>query len=229
MDFVLNAILVYSVVNIDQKSCNKIKGLIQTEIAPPPPPPPPPHTHTHPARRVTYSTCIYCHFLVDWKGSIVYNWAKVYIHQKILKVVVNVIITDQWNQTASCRKSKLWLFIAALFLLLWRQSTVQWGSPVKPGLGHWQTLQTKITHHRMRRLIRVCTVLLNYRKLRVKSPFRTISLPIFRDNRPTSAVSALIFFFCFSKSFFLFCLLFPWFYSIYLFVLFILHVRLSIK
>ena len=47
---------------------------------------------------------------------------------------------------------------------------------------HWQTVQTQIRRHRTRRLTRVCTACLNYRKLRVKwnslkSPFSTI-LPI---------------------------------------------------
>ena len=33
-------------------------------------------------------------------GSIVYSRAKVYIHQNFLKVIVHVIIIDQWNQAA---------------------------------------------------------------------------------------------------------------------------------
>ena len=32
-------------------------------------------------------------------GSIVYNRAKVYIYQNFLKVIVHVMIIDQWNQT----------------------------------------------------------------------------------------------------------------------------------
>ena len=71
--------------------------------------------------------------------------------------------------------------MATLFLPLWRQSAINGGLSVKPGLahlGHWQTVQTQI-RHRMRCLIRVCTVCSNYRKLRVKwnslkFPFRTI-------------------------------------------------------
>ena len=56
-------------------------------------------------------------------------------------------------------------------------------------------MQTQIKRRRIRRLIRVCTVCLNYRKLnktvlsRRSEPF---SQPTLRDNRPTSAVSALI-------------------------------------
>ena len=42
------------------------------------------------------------------------------------------------------------------------------GLSVKPGLRHWQTVQTQIRRHRIRCLIRVCTTCLNYRKLRVK-------------------------------------------------------------
>ena len=50
---------------------------------------------------------------------------------------------------------------------------------VKPGLGPWQTVQAQIRRGRTRHQIRVCTVCLNYKKLRVKwislkSPFRTI-------------------------------------------------------
>ena len=37
---------------------------------------------------------------------------------------------------------------------------------VKPGLGHWQTEKTKIRSLSARRLIRVCAVCFNYRKLR---------------------------------------------------------------
>ena len=52
---------------------------------------------------------------------------------------------------------------------------------MKPKLVHCQILQTQIRCCRMWYLIRVCTVCLNYRKLRIKlhslkSPFRTIFL-----------------------------------------------------
>ena len=42
------------------------------------------------------------------------------------------------------------------------------GLSVKLGLGHWQTVQTQIRSRNTTRLIRVCTVCLNYMKLRVK-------------------------------------------------------------
>ena len=42
------------------------------------------------------------------------------------------------------------------------------GLSVKPGLGHWQTVQTQIRCRRKRRLMRARTVCLNYRKLSVK-------------------------------------------------------------
>ena len=57
------------------------------------------------------------------------------------------------------------------------------GLTVKPGLilvlGYWQTVQTPIRRRRRRRLIRVCTVFLNYMKFNckwycLKSPLRTI-------------------------------------------------------
>ena len=65
---------------------------------------------------------------------------------------------------------------------MWRQSALDRGLSVKPGLdhlGHWQTVQTQIRCRRMRHLIRVCTVCLNYMKLRAewnshKSPSRAI-------------------------------------------------------
>ena len=68
---------------------------------------------------------------------------------------------------------------------------------VKPALGHSQTVQTQIRRQRMRPLITVCTVCLNYRKLKVKwnslkSPFRTI-FPAYTQRQSTNnAASALI-------------------------------------
>ena len=72
-------------------------------------------------------------------GSIVYIGAVVNKHQTFHKVFEHVTITDQCNQ--SVRR----IFIAALFLSLWRQSAVDRGLSVKPGLGHlghWQTMYT---------------------------------------------------------------------------------------
>ena len=119
-------------------------------------------------------------------GSTVYNRVIVYKHQNFPKVVVHVIIIDQCNQTASQMKSS-WLFIAALFLSLWRQNAVDRELSVKPGLGHWQTIQTQIKRRRLRRLISVWLkeIFLNPRS----GPFFQ---PTLKDNLPTSAVSALI-------------------------------------
>ena len=62
---------------------------------------------------------------------------------------------------------------------------------VKPGLGHWQTVQTQIRRRWTQRLIRVCTVCFNYRKLRIKLnslafPFRTIFPAYTRTIYPVS-------------------------------------------
>ena len=67
-------------------------------------------------------------------------------------------------------------FVSNVRVLLLRRSSV------KPGLGHlvhWQTVQTQIKRRGTRPLIRICTVCLNYSKLRVKwnnlkSPSRTV-------------------------------------------------------
>ena len=60
---------------------------------------------------------------------------------------------------------------------------------VKPGLGRWQTVQTQIRRRTVRRLIRVCTVCVNHRKIRakwnsLKSPFRTI-FPAYTQRQTT--------------------------------------------
>ena len=40
-------------------------------------------------------------------GSIVYSWVRVYkVHQNFLKVVILVIIINQWNQPALCTKDR---------------------------------------------------------------------------------------------------------------------------
>ena len=64
----------------------------------------------------------------------------------------------------------LWLLIATVFLSLWHQSVVDRVLSV-PGLGHWghwQTVQTQIRCRSMQHLIRVCTICLNYRKIRAE-------------------------------------------------------------
>ena len=86
----------------------------------------------------------------------------------------------------TCMKSRL--FMATLFLLLWCQSALLRGLFVKPGLGHWQKVQTQIRCCRMC-LIRLCTVCLNYRKFRfkwnsLKSPFRII-FPAYTQRQST--------------------------------------------
>ena len=109
-----------------------------------------------------------------------------------------MIIIDQYNQNA--RKTKT-ILIARLFLWLWRQSAIDRGLSVKPGLGHlghWQTVQTQTRRRRTQRLIWICTVCLNCRKLKGRmeqsSPHSgPLSQPSLRGSRPTSAVSALVY------------------------------------
>ena len=55
---------------------------------------------------------------------IVYNRTVVYKRQNCLKVVVHVIIIDQWNQTARSYEILVTAIFAALFLSLWRRSAV---------------------------------------------------------------------------------------------------------
>ena len=65
-----------------------------------------------------------------------------------------------------CTKSRLRLFIAALFLLLWCQSAVDGGLSVKPGQGTFRAVQTQCRRSGPQRLIRICTVCLNSRKFK---------------------------------------------------------------
>ena len=87
-------------------------------------------------------------------------------------------------------KSRKRLFIAALFLSLWRRSAVDRGLSVKPGLGHlrhWQTMRTQIRTHKTRRLFRVCTVCLNYRKIRLNETVpRPCSGPFYHNQRQST-------------------------------------------
>ena len=58
-------------------------------------------------------------------GLSVYSLANVYIHQHFLKVVVYVIIIDQWNQTAHLYEIQVKVIYSPVILLsLWRQSAV---------------------------------------------------------------------------------------------------------
>ena len=50
-------------------------------------------------------------------GSTVYNQSKVYIHQNFLKVVVHVIIIDQWNQTALFYEIQVMIIQSNLIIL----------------------------------------------------------------------------------------------------------------
>ena len=130
-------------------------------------------------------------------GSIVYNLSIVYKHQNFLKVVVRVIIIDR----ASYEIQITAVYSHTLFLSLWRQSAVASGLSLKPSLGHlghWKTVPNQIRSRRTRHLIRVCTVCLNYRKLRVEfnnhlshrwGPFPSLHW----DIRPTGVVSVLMF------------------------------------
>ena len=106
---------------------------------------------------------------------------------------------------------------------LWRQSAVLRGLSVKPGLGRWQTVQNKIKRHRTRRLIRICTVCLNCRKLRVKwnmvkSPLRT-TFPAYSQRQSTPQCYQ-----CFDYLFLVSlvgCVLWLWHYLDILFTIFI--------
>ena len=49
--------------------------------------------------------------------SIVYNRAKVYIHQTFSKVVVHVIIIDQWNQTARLYENQVTIIYSRAILI----------------------------------------------------------------------------------------------------------------
>ena len=108
-------------------------------------------------------------FIVDTK----YTYTKI-------KVVVHVIINDQWNQTARLYEIQMTVIYSHTILVAVTSECPVKKLSAKPGLEHWQTVQTQIRRRSTRRLIRVCTVCLNYRKLRVDwnslmSPFRTRS------------------------------------------------------
>ena len=70
------------------------------------------------------------------------------------------------------------------------------GFSVKPRLGHWQTVKTQIRCHRMQLLIKLCTVGLNYRKLRVKwnslTPAFRIIFPTYTQRPPVLSVLWLL-------------------------------------
>ena len=92
----------------------------------------------------------------------------IHTKKKLLKFVVHVIIIDQWNQIP------VTIIHSRAMLVAVSQSAMKRGLSVKPGLGHWQTVQTKMRHYRTRRLIRVCAVCLISEWNSLKSPFRTM-------------------------------------------------------
>ena len=61
-------------------------------------------------------------------GAIVYNRAKVYMHQHFLKVVVHVIIIGQWNQTA---RYKYEMQVNVYFLRVKRVICKTWTGPLE--------------------------------------------------------------------------------------------------
>ena len=90
--------------------------------------------------------------------SIVYNRIKVYRHENFLKLVVHVRFIDHETKPFVRNPGNGYLKPRYSCHFAY-QSTVQRGLSVKPG-------QEDIDS--MRRSITVCTVCLNYRKLRVK-------------------------------------------------------------
>ena len=118
-----------------------------------------------------------------------------YITSNFLKVVVCMIIINQWNQTARLYELQLKVIYSHAILVTVTQSAMWKRLSVKPGLGHWQTVQTQIS--KMGCLIKVCTICLNYKKLKIIGSYRLdgtvlspssgpFSRPTLRDNQPTS-------------------------------------------
>ena len=112
------------------------------------------------------------------------------------EVFVPTIIIDHMAQHCNHVVSSIKIvYSRALFSVAVMSECCKKNLSVKPGMGHWQTVQTQIRRYRIRRLISVCTVCLNYRKFRVRwnclqPPFSLISQPTLRDNRLTMSVSA---------------------------------------
>ena len=112
------------------------------------------------------------------------------MHQNFLKVVVHVVIIDQWNKTAGLYEIQVTvIYSRAILVTLTSESNLK-RVICKTWTGLTHTLQTQIRRRIMWRLIRVCTVFLNYGTLRfkwnnLKSPFRTIFLALLRDTDPS--------------------------------------------
>ena len=105
--------------------------------------------------------------------SIVYSRSRVYVH-------LSLKLLSTWLSLTNKIKPRV-RRINQMFRIWNPQSVVsESNSIIKYGLGivmgHWQIVYIQIGHRRTWRLIRVCTVCLNYRKLRAKwkSPFGTI-------------------------------------------------------
>ena len=127
-------------------------------------------------------------------GLSVYIQATVNINQNFLKVVVHVIITDQWSQTKCLYEIQITVIYSSAILV-----TVMSECHVKRVICKtWtRTLANNADPDRscrMQQLIKVCTVCLNHRKPRVKVPIQDhFSQSTLRDIETTSAVSALFF------------------------------------
>ena len=110
-------------------------------------------------------------------------------YEEIKGIFKTLLTIDPYytNAKISLRELSTWLSLTiAIKPRVWRNHgsysrAILVAVSVKPRLEHWQTVQTKIRRCRTRRQIRVCTICLNDRKLRLKlnslvSPFRTIFL-----------------------------------------------------
>ena len=117
------------------------------------------------------------------------------------KVVVQVIIIDQWYQTPCLHEIQVpVIYSRAILVTVTLECHVKrficktWTGTLAKD--ETETVQTQIRCCRTRLLIRDCTICLIYRKLRVnwnsyKSQSGLFLQLTIRDNRPTSAVSAL--------------------------------------
>ena len=92
---------------------------------------------------------------------------------EFIKVLVHVIITDQWNSSTRLYKIQVTvIYSPAIVVAVKSECSFKKKISAKPGLGHRQTVKIQIRRHITR-----------------SGPF---SQPTLRDSRPTSAFSALI-------------------------------------
>ena len=132
----------------------------------------------------------------DIFGSIVYNRTKAYIHQTILRVVVHLINIDQWSLSARLYEIHLTdIYSRAILVTLTSECHGKLHVSVKPELEleHWQTVQNPDDTPQNAASDQGLYCYLNYRKLRVKSPFRNSFQPSLRDNRLISDGNDFIF------------------------------------